>query len=140
MRGNLFSKPIKLPKQSNRTADAVAQYFADLAMHYQANGIEKVIVFLDNNPTHKNKMKALYHQLTKNTIIKLDFRYIAPYSPKLNLVEYAIHIIRQKVTHHADCKASLQMFEQHIKELTNQKIFNKHQIINILEYIESMTE
>ena len=85
-------------------------------------------------------MKALYRQLTEKATIELDFRYIAPYSPKLNLVEYAIHIIRQKVTHHADCKASLQMFEEYIKVLTNQKIFNKHQIINILEHIEALVK
>jgi transposase len=128
--------------QANPVAQSkqIAHYFADLAAHYQSQGIEKLIVYLDNNPTHKNKMKTLYEQLTENLSIHLDFRYIAPYSPKLNLVEYAIHILRQKVTHQADCKTSLQEFEEQINELAQQKIFSKNQIINILEHIESLVK
>lgn len=71
--------------------------------------------------------------------IQVKFHLMAPYSPALNLVEYAIHLIRVKALHHADCKKSLPEFETYIKELCDdQKILTKEQIINILEHIESL--
>lgn len=84
-------------------------------------------------------MKALFADLTAKMTIKVSFHLMAAYSPKLNLVEYAIHLIRQKVLHHADCKNSLSQFQSYINELCdNQKILNKEQIVNILEHIESL--
>jgi hypothetical protein len=64
---------------------------------------------------------------------------MVPYAPKLNLVEYAIHLIRQKVLHHADSKKSIMDFENAVKELCNiKKVINKNQIINILNHIEQL--
>lgn len=84
-------------------------------------------------------MQTLFADLTSNLNIKVIFHLMAPYSPKLNLVEYAIHLIRQKVLHHADSKNSLTQFESYVKELCdNQKILNKKQIVNILTHIESL--
>jgi hypothetical protein len=84
-------------------------------------------------------MQTFFADLTANLTIKVKFHLMAPYSPKLNLVEYAIHLIRQKVLHHADCKTSLTQFESYVNELCdNQKLLNKEQIINILEHIESL--
>lgn len=81
----------------------------------------------------------IFADLTTQLNIKTEFRLMAAYSPKLNLVEYAIHLIRQKILHHADCKTSLAQFESYIKELCdNQKLLNKEKIINILEHIESL--
>lgn len=120
-------------------SEEIAQYFADLASNYQQNGFEQVDVFLDRNTTHKAKMQGLFANLTVNLTIKVVFHLMAPYSPKLNLVEYAIHLIRQKVLHHADCKNSLAQFESYVKELCdNQKVLSKKQIINILAHIESL--
>ncbi|MBK8442379.1 MAG: transposase [Sphingobacteriales bacterium] len=126
--------------QANQVAKAeqVAQYFADLSLIYQNKGIKKVVVYLDNNRTHKDKMKTIYQELTAQLNLEIDFRYLTPYSLKLNLVEYAIHLIRLNVTHNADCKDSLQKFEQHINELTKQKIFTKNQIVNILQHIDDL--
>ena len=84
-------------------------------------------------------MQHLFATLTTHLTITIKFHLMAPYSPKLNLVEYAIHLIRQKVLHHADCKTSLVEFEKLIKELCdNQKVVTKQQIINILVHIESL--
>ena len=117
----------------------MAQYFADLASLYQEKGIEKLDIFLDRNTTHKAKMQAIFATLTESLNIKTTFHLMAAYSPKLNLIEYAIHLIRQKVLHHADCKTNLPEFESYIKELCdNKKILNKEQIINVLEHIESL--
>lgn len=117
----------------------MAQYFAHLARLYQQNGFEKIDIFLDRNPTHKTKMQTSFATLTSELTIKVHFHLMAPYSPKLNLVEYAIHLIRQKVLHHAQCTSSLTKFESAIKDFCErQKIFTKEQIINILEHIESL--
>ncbi len=84
-------------------------------------------------------MQKLFADLTTGLTIKVNFHLMAKYSPKLNLVEYAIHAIRQKVLHHADCKISLAQFETYIKNLcNNEKIFSTEQIINILQHIETL--
>ena len=83
-------------------------------------------------------MKEAFVQLTQENTIKVEFRHIAPYSPKLNIVEYAIHLIRQQITHHADFKTSLENFEHYIKELCIVKILSKTQIINVLQHIDSI--
>ena len=84
-------------------------------------------------------MQTLFADLTGNLTINVKFHLMAPYSPKLNLVEYAIHLIRQKVLHHADCKTSLAQFESYVKELCeNQNLLSKEQIINILTHIENL--
>lgn len=84
-------------------------------------------------------MQNLLATLTTQLTITIKFHLMAPYSPKLNLVEYAIHLIRQKVLHHADCKTSLVQLEKLVKALCdNQEVVTKQQIINILVHIESL--
>jgi transposase len=103
------------------------------------NGIDRIEVFLDGNPTHKGKMRTMLEETTKELGIKINFHLIASYSPKLNLVEYVIHLIRQKVLHHADATKDLAQFEQEIKQLCqDKKILDKQQIINILTHIENL--
>ena len=84
-------------------------------------------------------MQTIFQQLTAHLTIQVEFHLMAAYSPKLNLVEYAIHLIRQKVLHHADFKKSIADFEIAIKELCEKnQIITKDQIINILTYIDSL--
>ncbi len=135
----LFSADCVFSAIKKAKSQEIAEYFADLATHYQNKGFEKLEIFLDKNPTHKSKMQTIFANLTAQLTIKTNFHLMAAYSPKLNLVEYAIHLIRQKILHHADCKTDLAQFESYIKELCdNQKLLNKEQIINILEHIESL--
>lgn len=124
---------------TNPTAksELIAHYFADLALRYHRKGIHRLIIYLDNNPAHKTKMKTLFTQLTSKLSIQVVFRYIAPYSPALNLVEYGIHLIRQKVTHHAHYESTLAELECAIKEICHKKILRPTQIVNILQHIES---
>jgi transposase len=117
----------------------IAQYFADLAVSYETKGFKKLHVFLDGNPTHKGKMQTLFDELMQDKQIDVQFHFIAPYSPKLNLVEYAIHLIRQKVLHHADCKTSLNEFVIKVKELCDdQKIVTKQKVENTLNHIYAL--
>lgn len=111
----------------------MAQYFTEVAQQCQDQGYQRLDVFLDRNPTHKAKMQQLFAQATIGLNIQVRFHLLPAYSPKLNLVEYAIHLIRQKVLHHADYKTTLSQFESHVKELcNNQKLLSKDQIMNIL--------
>ena len=136
---DLFSANCFFQATKRAKSEEIAQYFADLAADYQTKGFTKVDVFLDKNPTHKTKMQNILATLTTHLTITINFHLMASYSPKLNLVEYAIHLIRQKVLHHADFKTSLEEFEKKIKELCdNQKVVTKQQIINILVHIESL--
>ena len=74
---------------------------ADLAQHFEHLGYRKIDLFFDRNPTHKKKMQTLYKDLVKDRKIKVEMNFylMAAYSPDLNLVEYAIHLIRQKLLH-----------------------------------------
>jgi len=84
-------------------------------------------------------MQQLFAQANPALTIKVQFRLLPAYSPKLNLVEYAIHLIRQKVLHHADHKTTLSEFESDVKELCkNQKLLTKEHIMNILNHIQSL--
>jgi len=87
-------------------------------------------------------MWDLFEQLKtdRNLHIQMNFHLMAAYSPKLNLVEYAIHLIRQKIFHHADCKKDLSVFISEVKELceVEEKLLTKVQIVNILEHIKGL--
>lgn len=127
---------------TNEQSDSavIAQYFADLAEKYEAIGKKDLYIFMDNNPTHKEKMQAIFRGLTQKLMIKTNFRFISTYSPKLNLVEYGIHKIRQKVLHHADCKLNLADLKTRIRALCEEGIFTFEQIDNILVYIKSLVQ
>lgn len=92
--------------QANKTAksEQIAAFFADLAKHYQDKNKKKIDVFFDRNPTHKQKMQGIFAELTKDLDIEVEFHLMAAYSPKLNVVEYVIHWIGQKVR--ASCRCS----------------------------------
>ena len=127
--------------QANKTAksEQVAQYFADLSQHFQKKGITKIELFLDNNPTHKKKMQDIYEELAAELTCKISFHFIAPYSPKLNLVEYIIHKIRQNICHHADAKKDIEVFKSEIQQLClSGKLTNNEQIINTLQHIQDI--
>jgi transposase len=96
-------------------------------------------VFLDSNSTHKFKMQDLYKELAKELTIQLNFHMLPTYSPKLNLVEYIIHLIRQKFLHHSDHNQNLAEVENNlIKHLHNKKFVSQEQIINTLQHIEDL--
>jgi hypothetical protein len=135
----LFSADCVFSATKSAKSQEVAEYFTELAKHYESKGFERLDIFLDRNPTHKTKMQTIFSILTLELAIKTNFHLMAAYSPKLNLVEYAIHLIRQKVLHHADSKTDLAQFESYIKKLCdNQQLLSKEQIVNILEHIESL--
>lgn len=120
------------------TSDSVALCFHSTAKELQDNGFQKVIFFLDQNPTHKNLMKYNMALLDKLDI-NIEFHYIPPYSPKLNIVEFLIHKVRQKKLHHATHKRNL---DEIIIELTQylhkKKTFQIQEIYNIIDHIRKV--
>ena len=84
-------------------------------------------------------MQKMYAELSKDFEIKMHFHLMAAYSPQLNLAEYVIHMVRQRILHHADHKKCLSEFESKIKELCESKaLISKEQICNILAHIENL--
>jgi hypothetical protein len=136
---DLFSGQFFFAAKKTAKSEDVAEYFADVVRQCEQNGWTQVDVFFDRNSTHKAKMRELFAELTVGLTIETRFHFTAAYSPQLNLVEYVIHLIRQKVLHHADCKIDLAIFEERITELCKDPNFlTKEQIINILAHIETL--
>jgi hypothetical protein len=140
---DLLSAEVFFQASDEAKSPNIAAYFADSIRHYDTQNVVRLDIFLDRNTTHKDKMQRLLAELlagdTLKTTIDVKFHLMPAYSPKLNLVKYAIHQIRRQALHHADCKHSLSNVVEPVKTLCSQgKIFSKEQIINILGYIESL--
>lgn len=82
-------------------------------------------------------MQAIYEELAADSTCKISFHFIAPYSPKLNLVEYVIHKIRQKICHQAEAKKDIEVFKNEIQQLCQSgTLTSNEQIINTLQHIK----
>lgn len=88
-------------KEKSKTED-VSSYFAELVSDCVEQGFQKLSVILDNNSTHKMKMKAqLQAHLSNLNItdkISVEFIYTPPYSPNFNLAEYIAFPRQMKYT------------------------------------------
>jgi transposase len=119
-------------------SEQVAQYYVDLATEYEKKKYKELIVYFDGNPTHKAKMQNIFTENWKGQL-KIIFRFIPPYSPKLNPVEYLIHWIRQKELHHQPVNRDLELIQQKIKKrLKKENFIPNSMIVNLLEYIEEL--
>lgn len=67
---------------------------------------------------------------------KVNYEYIAPYSPNYNLAEYAIHLLRLKVLHHSSPKLSLSEKDDLIKNyFKNHHLLDAIEVENIINHI-----
>jgi hypothetical protein len=130
---------------SHAQSDDVARYMAHLTLQMDELGVERLEIVLDQNTTHKQKMQQLYQQelrqlsLQQQRLIKTElvFTYLPAYSPKLNVVEYAIHLLRQRCLHHRPYNMKMEQIEQLLSdELSKKQLLAPRQIINILQYID----
>lgn len=98
----------------------VSLYLAQLCLDCIELGFEKLSIVLDNNTTHKQKMRRQLAEHLKQmglaSAISLEFIYLPPYSPKLNLVEYVIHLLRLRFLHHLPIGTSLEKIEQQLQQ------------------------
>ena len=121
--------------ETSMKADSVALCIHKTAQHLQQADFQKVIFYLDQNSTHKIKMKYNLALLDKLNIV-IEFRYIPSYSPKLNIVEYLIHRIRQKKLHHAPHSRNLKDVVVELKDFLHLKLpFSVDSIYNTFDHI-----
>lgn len=124
----------------NSESKDVASYMALLCDDLLQAGYEKISIFLDNNSTHKEKMKKLLNRLLSSLElsqkISIEFIPIPAYSPKLNLVEYIIHQLRLKILHHLPLDITIADIEEKIENyFKNGQLQTPKQIQNTIGHI-----
>jgi transposase len=58
--------------------------------------------------------------------IQVEFLYLPSYSPKLNLVEYVLHLLRLRFLHHLPLGMTLVQIEQQLHQF-----FDSHQFLSV---------
>lgn len=107
-------------------------------------GLDLLIIYLDNNSTHKGKMKQQLqekldefyrtHNLTK--LPQIQFEHIPPYSPDYNLAEYVIRLTRQRLLHHLPVNTTLEQIETRLNTyFDNHQLQTPEQIQKTLNHI-----
>jgi len=100
-----------------KTEDLV-DYFYGLALDTRQEGYHQLTVVLDNNSTHKDKMRYnLWLQVKAHPELqdfRLKFINTPSYSPDFNLAEYIIHQLRLKLLHHLPANVTLADIETKI--------------------------
>ncbi|CAN5859789.1 hypothetical protein BH24BAC1_BH24BAC1_41010 [soil metagenome] len=104
-----------------------------------AQGYTRAHFLLDNNTTHKARMQSLFQHKSGHLPLEASFPYFPKYSPKLNVVEYLIHLIRLKWLHHADFGQRLEAVEKKLVDRLHQRVFlPAAKIANILQHIQEL--
>lgn len=125
--------------------EEISSYFAELCRDCVRQGFRKLSVFLDNNTTHKQKMKNLLDLQLVNLGIKEDieveFIYTPPYSPDFNLVEYIIHQLRLQLLHHQPVGLTIEHIQEKLElYLQVNQLQTPQQIQNIIGHICSLVK
>lgn len=132
-----LSGEIYLQLQAKSKTEDVARYLGDLCQEACREKVEKLLIALDNNSTHKEKMKRLLSEYLKAAEIKdkivVEFIHIPAYSPDFNLAEYEIHLLRLEKLHHLPANITIAEMETKLKDV--KVLMNSAQISNTLEHI-----
>ena len=126
----------------SKTED-VSEYLAELSLECVELGYTKLCIILDNNPTHKQKMQAqlMTHlfQMGLADAITVECLYIPSSKPKLNLVEYVIHLLRLRFLHHLPLGTTLVQIEEQLAQfLTSNQFLSTEQVQKTLNFIFSL--
>ena len=137
---NAVTGEIYLQLQPKSKTEDIARYLADLCEDAHREDVEKLIIILDNNSTHKEKMKRLLAEYLETSGIAekltVEFIHTPAYSPDFNLAEYEIHLLRLEKLHHLPSNITIAEIE---KKLENVKtLMNPEQILNTLNHIFSL--
>jgi len=131
------SGEIYLQLQAHSKTEDVAQYLVDLCQDARRDKVEKLFIALDNNPTHKEKMKNLLRgELQMAGIadqIIVEFIHTPAYSPNFNLVEYEIHLLRLEKLHHLPSDVTIAEIKKRLEDV--KFLMNAEQIFRTLEHI-----
>ena len=126
-------------KEKSKTED-VSDYFAQLSQDCVKEGFNKLTIILDNNSTHKDKMKFQVKSHLENLQIEnkitVDFIHTPTYSPNFNLVEYIIHLLRLRLLHHQNADINMQQVQEKLEKYFKfNQLQTPEQIQNIIEHI-----
>lgn len=118
----------------------IASYIACLCDDVVKEGYIKITIILDNNSTHKKKMKRELESLLKHLglseKISVEFMHTPTYSPDSNLVEYLIHQLRLRLLHHLPSDITIEQIEEKLKTwFESNQLQTPQQIQNILNRI-----
>jgi hypothetical protein len=124
----------------------VAQYFCDLVKDsiVKEPDLDVLIIYLDNNSTHKKKMKErlqeklenLYKTQNIKKILIIQFKHTPPYSPDYNLAEYIIRLTRQILLHHLPVNTTLEQIQSRLDSFfQNSQLQTPVQIENTINHI-----
>ena len=121
----------------------LALYFGELCSYCIQKRIKHLTIILDNNSTHKDKLRRyLWAELFTSGIeeqITVEFVYTPPYSPNFNLVEYLIHLLRLRLLHHLPSDKSIEQVELRIKTFfETQQLQTPIQIANTIQHIYNL--
>jgi DDE superfamily endonuclease len=131
------SGEIYLQLQPKAKAEDVAAYLADLCQDCLKDDFTKIEIILDNNSTHKRKMKGLFHEylVTREVAdkIEVEFLHSPAYSPDFNLAEYEIHLLRLQKLHHLPSTVTIEEIQLTLQNIKH--LMNPQQILRTLEHI-----
>ncbi len=121
-------------------AEDLVDYFCDLALATQRDGFKQLTVIMDNNSTHKDKMRYALWLKTKSLPELQDFhlKFINTpgYSPDFNLAEYLIHQLRLSLLHHLPAEVTLADIQNKIINfLKDHHLQTPQQIAHTLNHI-----
>jgi transposase len=132
-----LSGEIYLQLQPKSKTEDVSQYLKDLCEDAYRDKVEKLLIALDNNPTHKDKMKKQVREHLQNAGIAdkivVEFIHIPAYSPDFNLAEYEIHLLRLERLHHLPSDITIAEIEARLESV--EILMNPEQISRTLKHI-----
>jgi transposase len=122
-----------------KTEDLV-DYFYDLALATHQDGFNQLTIIMDNNSTHKDKMRYSLWLKAKNQPDLQDFQFkfinTPSYSPDFNLAEYIIHQLRLALLHHLPAEVTLSDIKDKIANFfKDNQLQTPQQITNIINHI-----
>ena len=128
---------------SQAKTEDVSEYFAEFCLDCVELGYARVCIILDNNPTHQQKMQAQLavhlEQMGLADSMQVEFLYLPSYSPKLNLVEYVIHLLRLRFLHHLPIGTTLAQIEQQLNQFfASNQFLSADQVQKTLNFIFSL--
>jgi hypothetical protein len=128
---------IYLQLQPTSKTEDVAQYLIDLCEDAYKDNIGKLLIALDNNSTHKEKMKKQLREHLQTAGIAdkivIEFIHTPAYSPDFNLAEYEIHLLRLEKLHHLPANITIAEIEKKLEDV--KILMNPEQILKTLEHI-----
>lgn len=129
-----------LQLKSKAKSEDIASYFCLLCDDLSSQGYRKITFILDNNSTHKDKMKSYFNTLMStleiDNKIQVEFVHLPPYSPKFNLAEYIIHLLRLKFLHHLPLNVTIEQIESKLSNyFLSDQLQTPQQIKNIIRHI-----